>query len=97
MSLSTNGSVELMSVGVVTTSGRGFNATELADMFTDKVVYVGDTAPPAIRDQARAFREQVRQVALGYITQAQKSERTTIINILRQSGQYEAADILEKL
>ena len=49
-------SSELGPVNVVTTSNRGHNAEEMADMALNKIMMVSDNAPPVIRDQAIAFR-----------------------------------------
>jgi len=46
-------------VEVATTSHRGFTPEEIAQRCADKIVQVSDTAPPAIRDQAHAFKTDV--------------------------------------
>ena len=38
---------------VNTTDGRGFTPEELSEQCVQKLISVSDTAPPAIRDQAR--------------------------------------------
>ena len=66
------------SVDVHTTINRGHSAEELVDMAMNKIMYVGENAPPAIRDQAMAYREQLRAILLFYIRQAMLSERVTM-------------------
>ena len=66
------------SVDVHTTINRGHSAEELVDMAMNKIMYVGENAPPAIRDQAMAYREQLRNILLFYIRQAMLSERVTM-------------------
>lgn len=84
-------------VKVIATSNRGLNAEEITDMALGKILSVADTAPPAIREQAIAFRDRLRAVLVHYIAQAQRSERTTLIGQLRLAGHHDAADMMEKL
>jgi hypothetical protein len=84
-------------VGVKTTSGRGMTPEELAEMCADKIVYVSDTAPPEIRDQARAFKLQVQKVVESYLQQAVRSDRTTVYNALTEAGHPELADLIRRL
>lgn len=79
------------------TSGRGLNAREITDMAMRKVMFVSDTAPQPIRDQALAFRERIDIVIEHYVAQAQKSERTTICGILEQAGHHDAAELIRRL
>lgn len=82
-------------VSVHTTSGRGFTAEEIAERALDKIVYVGSQSHPVIREQAEAFRGQIRQVLIAYMKEAVQSERTTIANKLREAGHPELVGILE--
>jgi hypothetical protein len=84
-------------VGVKTTSGRGMTPEELAEMCADKIVYVSDTAPPEIRDQARAFKVQVQKVVQLYLQQAVRSDRTTVYNALTDAGHPELAELIRRL
>ena len=84
-------------VGVVTTEGRGFTPEELASRCADKLVYVADTAPPAIRDQARAFKVEVQKIVQLYLDQAVRSDRTTVYNALMDAGQPELAELIRRL
>ena len=49
-------------VEVQTTQHRGFTPEEVADRCLTKLLSVSDTAPPAIRDQAIAYKEHMRAV-----------------------------------
>lgn len=80
-----------------TTSGRGLNVEELADMAVNKIIHVADTAAPALQEQARMFREQIKTLLMGYMHQAIKSDRTTLYNNLRGAGYPEVADIILKI
>ena len=84
-------------VGVRTTSNRGFTAEELAEMCADKIVGVADTAPPEIRDQARAFKLQVQKVVQLYLQQAVRSDRTTVYNALTEAGHPQLAELIRRL
>lgn len=77
--------------------GRGFNAQELADMAMKKLLYVSADAPPAIQDQAEAFKGKIYGVLFSYLAQAQKSQNTTIVNLLERSGYDAAANLVRKL
>ena len=84
-------------VRTYTTSGRGLNVEELADMAMRKLIHVADTAAPALQDQARIFKESVRALMIAYMHQAIKSDRTTLYNQLRDAGNAEIADIILRI
>jgi len=84
-------------VGVRTTTGRGFTTDELAAQAADRIVSVSDTAPPAIRDQAIAFKDNVEKVVAGYLKQAVLSDRTTVYNALNDAGHPELAELIRRL
>lgn len=81
-------------VAVMSTSGRGFTPEELAEMALDKIVYVGSKSHPVIREQAEAFKNNLRVVLVQYLQQAVRSDRTTIANRLREAGHPELTIIL---
>lgn len=80
---------------VQTTSNRGFTPEELANNALDRILYVGETTHPAIKEQANAFREQIRQILVHYMNQAIKSDRTTLANTFRTAGHPELVKLLE--
>lgn len=84
-------------VRAFTTSGRGLNVEELADMAMRKLIHVADTAPPDLREQANQFKENIRRLLIQYMHQAIKSDRTTLYNNLRGAGFSEVADIILKI
>jgi hypothetical protein len=57
-------------------------------------MYIADTAPMPIREQAKMFQDNLRGVLLVYFKKVARSERTTIANILRKEGYSEAANKL---
>ena len=81
-------------VYVQSTSGRGFTPEELAEQALDKIVYVGSKSHPVIREQAEAFKNNLRIVLLQYLQQAVRSDRTTIANRLREAGHPELTILL---
>jgi hypothetical protein len=83
------------SVEVLTTSNRGFMPEEIAERALDKIIYVGGNSHPAIRDQAEAFRENIRKVLVFYMKEAIQSDRTTIAARLREAGHPELIKLLD--
>lgn len=84
-------------VGVRTTNRRGFTAEELAQQCAEKIVAVADTAPPAIRDQALAYRGRIEKLVELYLKQAVQSDRTTVYNALMDAGNPQLADLIRRL
>jgi hypothetical protein len=83
------------SVVVMTTNNRGFTPEEVAERALDKIIYVGGNSHPVIRDQAEAFRENIRQVLVFYMKEAINSDRTTIAARLREAGHPELIKLLD--
>lgn len=81
---------------VRTTVNRGFTPEEIAERALDKIMYVGENAPPVIRDQALAFREQLRGILVYYMREAVKSDRTTQIFKFQEAGYPELIKLLEQ-
>ncbi len=82
-------------VTVMTTSGRGFTTEEIADRALDKILYVGSQSHPLIREQAQAFKEQIRATLIRYLDEAVQADRTTIANRLRDAGHPELIGLLK--
>lgn len=87
----------LGSVRVETTSNRGFTAEELTEQLLNKLIHIADTAPPAIKDQAIAFRDAMRPAIVYYMKQAINSDRTTLIAKLKEAGHNDVADLIGRL
>ena len=83
------------SVMVQTTDNRGFTPEEIADRALDKIMYVGSQTHPAIRDQAEAFRENIRKVIVFYMHEAIRSHNVTLVSKFKQAGHPELAAILD--
>lgn len=84
-------------VGVRTTENRGFTPEELAAQCMEKVISVADTAPPGLRDQARAFSKDIERLVAYYMRQAIRSDRTTVYNALTDAGHPELAELIRRL
>lgn len=84
-------------VDVRTTHGRGFTPEEVAARCADKIVAVADSAPEAIRDQARAYKKNVEAVIARYMKEAVASDRTTVYSALVDAGHPELAELIRRL
>jgi hypothetical protein len=83
------------SVRVMATEGRGFTPEEVAERALDKIIYVGSHTHPAIREQAEAFKDSIRQVLTHYMHEAVRSHNVTLVNKFRQAGHPELIPILD--
>jgi hypothetical protein len=84
-------------VDVRTTHKRGFTPEEVASRCADKIVAVADSAPPVIRDQARAYKKAVEAIVARYMKEAVASDRTTVYNALSDAGHPELAELIRRL
>ncbi len=84
----------LSNVMVTTVNNRGFSPEELAARCTKRVVGISDKAPPAIRDQARAFQRDVQNIIELYMKEAVRNDRTSVYNMLERAGLREAAQLV---
>ena len=89
------GAGEIGSVMVMATEGRGFTPEEIAERALDKIIYVGSQTHPAIRDQAEAFRDSIRQVLVYYMHEAVRSHNVTLVNKFNNAGHPELIPILD--
>ena len=84
-------------LGVKTTNYRGHSIEEVAQMATDKLISVSDTAPEPIKTQAHAFRELCQKVIVYYMQEAVNNHMCTIGNKLDKQGQKDLANIIRRL
>ena len=94
---SINSDTEVGSLGVTTTDYRGHTVEEVAEMATNRLVSISDTAPAPIRAQAHAFKEVCKQVITYYMREAVKNHVCTICNELEKQGQKDLANIIRRL
>ena len=84
-------------VQVHTTNNRGFTPEEVAARCADRLMYVADSAPMAIREQALAFKEHIEKVVAIYLREAIASDRTTVYNALTDAGRPDLAELIRRL
>lgn len=87
-----------MQTGIIqvhTTNNRGKTPEELAEEAVEKVLYVGENVHPVIRDQAVAFKEQIRAIMVHYMKQAIRSDRTTLATKFKLAGHGDLVKLLE--
>jgi hypothetical protein len=84
-------------VSVGTTSNRGLTPSEVAEMCVEKLMYVSQDAPPAIRDQAVFYKDQLFVLIEHYMKQAVASDRTNVINALTNAGSPQLAEMIRRL
>jgi hypothetical protein len=82
---------------VKTTQERGFTPEEITEDLLTKLIFISTESHPAIRDQAVAFRDQIRPVILYYMKQAVRSDRTTLAAQLSKQGHHDMAEIIRRL
>ena len=82
---------------VRTTENRGFTPEEITEDLLTKLIFISGESHPAIREQAVAFRDQIRPVIVYYMKQAVRSDRTTLAAQLSKQGHNDMADIIRRL
>jgi len=73
-------------VNVVAEIDRGHSVEFWADTATDKICGISKDAAPHVRQQAEAFREEVRDQILWALRGAIRSDRQTVAGALRKDG-----------
>ena len=83
-------------IRVETTQGRGFTPEEVADRALDKIIAIGGDSHPAITEQARAFRENIRKVLVFYMKESVRAHNVTLANKFRKAGYPELIKLLDE-
>ena len=91
------GSGTVGSVNVMTSQQGGLTNEQIADLAVDKIASISDQAPPHVRQQAKIFKEHLKNVLYHYILLARREERGTIIQALRSNGQKDTAEYIRRL
>jgi hypothetical protein len=91
---STAGQVLVGSCLVQTVDNRGWTTDEVAERALDKLITVSESAPPIIRAQAEAYKNQIRSVLIHYMREAIASDRATLAVKLQALGH---ADLIKLL
>jgi hypothetical protein len=95
--LQAHGEGGLGTVSVFTSTDGGHSPEQIADMALNRIMQVNETAPPAIRDQAIAHKDKLREVLIYYMHSMAKSERTTIWALMKKQGHNDIAEIIRRL
>lgn len=82
---------------VKTTHERGFTVEEIAEDLLNKLIFISGESHPVIREQAIAFKDQIRPAIIHYMKQAVRSDRTTLAAQLSKEGHTYMAEIIRKL
>lgn len=77
---------------VIATQNRGMSPEEWVELALNRIVNISETAPMPIREQALAFKDEIRTLLLFYFKKVANSERTTIAALLRKEGFPQIAD-----
>ena len=89
--------MDVSSVNVMTSDEGGHSSEQITNLAMDKTMRVSDSAPPAIKEQANVFKENIRNVLFQYIELARQEERATIANRMAKAGQTEMADLVRRI
>ena len=92
-----NGQGDIGNIKVFTSTNGGHSPEQIAEMAMNKIMSINETAPPAIRDQALAYRNDIKDVILYYMRKMAQSERTTMWALLRKQGHEDMAEIIRRL
>ena len=84
-------------LGVKTTHNRGHTVEEVAEMATNRLVSVADTAPDQLKAQAHAFKNKCHKIIAYYMKEAIKNHICTICNQLESQGHKDLANIIRRL
>lgn len=91
MTWTPNNDIAVGKVTVATTSDGGHPPEFYAERICARLIAISETAPPEIRAQALAYREQMQAVLLDGIRRAILSNHTTLIVRLQRAGLDDAA------
>jgi hypothetical protein len=84
-------------VKVYTSDNGGLSNEQIVEMALDRIIYIADGTHPAIKEQARAFKDQMANILVHYVALAKKQERDTICQILISNGHQDMANIIRRL
>ena len=84
-------------VEVATTNFGGHPPDYWADRLTEKIVGYSETKEPHINEQAKAYRDAIREVCLIYIKNAINSYKASLIQELIEAGDEDLAKIIKRI
>tara|TARA_R100001244_G_scaffold78926_1_gene62235 strand:- start:220 stop:510 length:291 start_codon:yes stop_codon:yes gene_type:complete len=95
--LEATGSGIIGKVQVFTSTNGGHSPEQMAEMALNKIMQVNETTPSPIKEQALAFRNDVKKVLIYYMEKMAQSERTTIWALMKKQGHDDIAEIIRRL
>ncbi len=95
--LSVDTGPRLGTVETIVTSGRGLNPEDLVRLYGPKLVTIDPASYGAGRLKAEANKAAIEALLLRAFEQAQKSQNTTIWNVLNDAGETGAAELVRSL
>jgi hypothetical protein len=94
MSLSVTGSSAMGKTMVIATNNRAKNPEEFARLAINRFIHiVDDVAMPEVRAQGYAFKQEIFDLLLYYLTQMADAERRTIVTRLRNGSNTAFQDV----
>jgi len=84
-------------VEVSTTNNGGHPPEFWAKRCVERLIHISDDAPPAIREQAIAYKDRLEQAILLHMKRAIQSDRTTIGHAVTKAGHPLLAEMLRRL
>ena len=84
-------------VDIQTTDNRGQTPEEVAKRCVNKLIGISNNAHPAIKEQAHAYRNEMEKIIAIYMRQAIKSDRTTVYNAIKDSGNPKLAEYIRRM
>ena len=84
-------------VDIQTTDNRGQTPEEVAERCVNKLIGISNNAHPAIKEQAHAYRKEMEKIIAIYMRQAIKSDRTTVYNAIKNSGNPKLAEYIRRM
>lgn len=97
MSFSVGTTFESGDVEVIATSGRGLNPDELTRMLLPKLIYIGPDVPADVRAAGQEQMHRMEMLLKHYFAQAQRSQNTSVYNVLMNAGHESAAELVRSL
>ena len=95
--LEATSSGEIGKVEVFTSTNGGHSSEQLAEMALNKIMQINESTPSPIKEQALAFRNDIKRILVYYMSKMAQSERTTIWALLRKQGHEDMAEIIRRL
>ena len=95
--LEATSSGEIGKVQVFTSTNGGHSSEQLAEMALNKIMQINESTPSPIKEQALAFRNDIKRILVYYMSKMAQSERTTIWALMKKQGHNDIAEIIRRL